>query len=368
MRGMKTDQQEDMFSYLSLEEAIPTDHPIRRIRAMVDPILDEMWPDFDGLYSSVGRPGIPPEQLLKALLLQVLFTIRSERQLVEQLRYNLLYRWFVGLGMSGKVWERSTFSKNRERLIEGSIADRFFSLVVTLADEKGLVSKDHFSVDGTLLEAWASLKSFQKKNDEKSDDDQGPPMDDGGGSRNAEVDFKGEKRSNATHESKTDTEARLYKKARGQASKLAYLGHVVMENRNGLAIDARVTQATGTAEVEAAAEMASALPANATLGADKNYDQDALTKDLRSMGVRSHAAQNIHPTRHSSLIDGRTTRHPSYEISSRIRKRIEEIFGWSKTVGPMRRLMVRGQKKVDWMFTLTLSVYNLVRIKNLVPA
>lgn len=363
MRGTKSVQQEDMFSYVSMEEAIPENHPLRRIKEFVEPILDEMWPDFDGLYSATGRPSIPPEQLLKALLLQVLYTIRSETQLVEQLRYNLLYRWFVGLGMSGAVWERSTFSKNRTRLIDGAIADRFFALVVTLADEKGLVSKEHFSVDGTVIEAWASLKSFQKKEDDPSLNDK----DDDGGS-NTDVDFHGEKRSNATHESDTDPESRLYKKAKGQPSKLSFMGHVLMENRNGIAVDSRVTQATGTAEADSAFEMASHLKEDATIGGDKGYDRDNLTEDLRKLGVRSHAAQNIHLRRHTSLVDGRTSRHEGYQISQRKRKRIEEIFGWVKTIGLMRRPMVRGCEKIDWVFTFSLAVYDLVRIKNLCPA
>lgn len=363
MRGTKSVQQEDMFSYVSMEDAIPVNHPLRRIKEFVESILDEMWPDFDGLYSSVGRPSIPPEQLLKALLIQVLYTIRSETQLVEQLRYNLLYRWFVGLGMSGAVWERSSFSKNRTRLIDGEIADRFFSLVVALADSKGLVSKEHFSVDGSVIEAWASLKSFQKKEDASSPND-----DDTDGGSNPDVDFHGEKRSNKTHESKSDPESRLYKKAAGQPAKLSFMGHVLMENRNGIAVDGRVTQANGTAEAESALEMACPLKAGATIGADKGYDRDGLTEDLRELGVKSHAAQNIHLKRHTTLVDGRTTRHEGYEISQRKRKRIEEIFGWVKTIGLMRRPMYRGRIKIDWAFTFALAAYNLVRVRNLCPA
>jgi transposase len=362
MRGTKSDQ-EDMFSYISLEDAVPANHPLRRIKAFVDPILDEMWADFDGLYASEGRPSIPPEQLLKALLIQVLFTVRSETQLVEQLRYNLLYRWFVGLGMSGKVWDRSTFSKNRARLIEGAIADRFFSLVVELAAKKKLISKEHFSVDGTLIEAWASLKSFQKKEDRNNNKDDDPSD----GDRNASVDFHGEKRSNDTHESKTDPEAKLYTKSKGQTAKLSFMGHVTMENRNGLAVDTRVTQTGYHAEPDAALEMAQGLAdgGRKTLGADKHYDQQSLTDGLRQMNFTSHAAQNIHPRRHTSSVDGRTTRHEGYEVSQRKRKRIEEIFGWLKTIGLMRRPMVRGTDKVGWMFSFSVAVYNLVRINNL---
>lgn len=356
-----------MFSYVSLEDAVPANHPLRKIKTFVDPILDEMWADFDGLYGSVGRPSIPPEQLLKALLIQVLFTIRSETQLVEQLRYNLLYRWFVGLGMSGRVWDKSTFSKNRARLIEGDIADRFFSLVVELAAKKKLVSKDHFSVDGSLIEAWASLKSFQRKEDRDNDKGDDSPGD---GGRNAAVDFHGEKRSNETHQSKTDPDAKIYTKSKGQAAKLSFIGHVTMENRNGLAVDTRVTPPGYHAEPDAALEMAQGLAdgRHKTLGGDKHYDQQSLTDGLKQMNISSHAAQNIHARRHSSSIDTRTTRHEGYDVSQRKRKRIEEIFGWLKTVGLMRRPMVRGLNKIGWMFSFSVAVYNLVRINNLCAA
>lgn len=355
-----------MFSYISMEDAIPASHPIRRIKAFVDPILDEMWADFDGLYASEGRPSIPPEQLLKALLIQVLFTVRSETQLVEQLRYNLLYRWFVGLGMSGKVWDRSTFSKNRIRLIEGEIADRFFSLIVDLANKKKLISKEHFSVDGTLVEAWASLKSFQKKEDQDNNKD----SDRGDGDRNKSVNFHGEKRTNDTHASRTDPEAKLYTKGKGQTAKLSFMGHLMMENRNGLAVDTRVTQPGYHAEPDAALEMAQGLAdgRRKTIGGDKHYDQQSLADGLKTMNIASHAAQNIHSRRHTSSVDGRTTRHDGYEISQRKRKRIEEIFGWLKTVGLIRRPMVRGLNKVGWMFTFSVAVYNLVRINNLCTA
>ena len=362
MRGYKENQQEDMFSYVSMEDSIPKKHPLRKIKAMVDALLDEMWSDFDGLYSGTGRPSIPPEQILKALLLQVLFTIRSERQMAEQLRYNLLYRWFVGLGMSGTAWDHSTFSKNRERLIKGGIADRFFSLVIEFASVNGLVSDEHFSVDGTLIEAWASLKTFlPKETDENKDDNDKSD-------HNRWVDFKGEKRSNETHESKTDPESKLYTKSGGQAAKLQFMGHVTMENRNGLVVDTRLTQATGTAEREAAAEMAMALNQGSTLGADKGYDTADHGQDLSQLNIKSHVAQNIHARKKTSSIDGRTTRHAGYEVSQRKRMCIEEIFGWAKTIGLLRRPMLRGTEKLGWTFSFVMSVYNLVRIKNLLVA
>lgn len=361
MRGYKDNQQEDMFTYVSMEDAIPKNHPIRKIRAMVDPLLDEMWADFDGLYSSVGRPGIAPEQLLKALLLQVLFTIRSERQLVEHLRYNLLYRWFVGLGMSGSVWDHSTFSKNRDRLIAGGIADRFFHQVVGFAEQKGLISSEHFSMDGTLIEAWASLKTFVPKDqDEKKDDDDHKDS-------NRWVDFKGEKRSNETHESKTDPDAKLFTKSGGQAAKLQYMGHITMENRNGLIVDTRLTQASGTAEREAASEMAMGLQPGSTIGADKNYDTREHGETLKGLGVRSHAARNIHARKKISSVNGRTTRQLGYQISQRKRMRIEEIFGWVKVIGGLRRPMLRGSEKMDWMLTFAMSAFNLVRMNRLLP-
>lgn len=352
-----------MFSYISLEEAIREGHPIRKIKALVDPILDELWPDLDGLYSLGGRPSIPPEQLLKALLLQVLFTIRSERQLVEQLQYNLLFRWFVGLGMSGEVWDRSSFSKNRRRLIEGEIADRFFKEIVKFAHQKNLISREHFTVDGTMVHAWASLKSFQRKEDKKERKSKEKDPDD----RNRGVDFKGEKRSNQTHESTTDPEARLYTKSKGETSKMSYMGHVLMENRHGLAIDNRFSAPGYHEEPMAALEMAQGLDPGGekTLGADKHYDQDYFTEQLREMDIRSHVAQNLHARKHHSSVDARTTRHAGYEVSQRKRKRVEEIFGWLKTIGLMRRPMFRGTPRMAWMFTFALGVYNLVRIKNL---
>ena len=362
MRG-EIRHQEKLFSYVSIETRIPKSHPLRNIRTIVDAILVRLSPKFDEIYADVGRPSIPPEYLLKSLLLQVLFTIRSERQLLQHLDYNLLYRWFVGLSPDDKIWDDSTFAKNRERLLDGEIADLFFDEVVRHAERKRLVSREHFSVDGTLIEAWAGLKSFQKKESEKEsrEDD-----NDDQGTRNPEVDFKGEKRTNATHESKTDPDAKLYRKSSNQGAHLSYMGHVMMENRNGLAVDHRLTEANGTAERQAALEMAMGLPGEnrKTMGGDKGYDERKFTGDLKSLNVSPHVAQNEHVKRTSS-IDERTTRHPGYEVSQRIRKRIEEIFGWLKTIGLMRKTHFRGQRRVAWMFTFSLSVYNLVRITNL---
>ena len=358
-----------MFAYFSLEELVPKDHAIRKIHSMIEPILGEMDGDFEELYSRTGRPGIPAEQLLKALLLQILFTIRSERQLVEQLRYNFLYRWFVGLGMEDEVWNATTFTKNRQRLLGGDIAEHFFSKVVALAEKKKLVSKEHFSVDGTLLQAWASLKSFQRKTDEKAKEKQNDSDDNtGGSSRNESVEFRGEKRSNKTHESTTDPESKLYTKSKGQTAVLNFMGHVVMENRNGLAVDSRVSQPGYYAEADAAIEMATALSnenQRKTMGADKGYDKDHLVEVLQELKVTPHIAQNIHSRKHESSIDGRTTRHKGYDVSQQKRKRIEEVFGWLKTIGLMRRPMFRRINNISWHFTLSLSVYNLVRIKNL---
>ncbi len=361
MRG-KTKTQDWLFSYVPIEERIAISHPLRAIKERVDAILRRMSPDFDRIYSDTGRPSIPPEYLLKSLLLQVLYTIRSERLLLEQLDYNLLYRWFVGLGADDPIWEETVFSKNRQRLLDGDIADRFFIEVITEAEREGLVSTDHFTVDGTVVQAWASLKSFQKKEDDKgaNKDDSDPKP------RNPEINFHGEKRCNDTHESKTDPESRLYRKSQNQGAELSYLGHVTMENRNGLAIDHRLTQATGTAEREAAIEMAMGLPGKGrkTLGADKGYDTKDCVESLKLLNVTPHVAQNK-KRRGGSAIDGRTSRHSGYEVSQRVRKRVEEIFGWLKTVGPMRQTHFRGQARVAWMFAFSLGVYNLVRINNL---
>lgn len=363
MRG-KTKDQEWLFSYVPIEQRIPKAHPLRRMRQRVDEILGRMSDDFDRIYSETGRPSIPPEYLLKSLLLQVLYTIRSERLLLEQLDYNLLFRWFVGLGADDVIWEETVFSKNRQRLLDGEIADKFFSQIVALAQSEGLISSEHFTVDGTLVQAWAGLKSFQKKQDETKKDDSDP---NGPSSRNPEVNFHGEKRSNETHESKTDSDARLYRKSPNHGAELAYMGHVTMENRNGLAIDHRLTQATGTAEREAAVEMAMGLNLGQdrkTIGADKGYDVKDFVETLQSLKVTPHVSQNL-KRRGGSALDGRTTRHLGYQVSQWKRKRVEEIFGWIKSIGPMRQTHFRGQARVAWMFAFSLGVYNLVRINNL---
>ena len=359
MRGQDT-QQSAMFSYVSLEDRIPADHPLRAMRKMVDAALRELSPLFDKLYAPSGRDSIPPERLLRALLLQVLFTIRSERQLMEQLHYNLLFRWFVNLEMDDPVWDVTVFTKNRDRLLEGEVAQAFFEAVLAQARASHLLSDEHFTVDGTLIEAWAGHKSFKRK-----DTPPPPPQD---GTRNPTVDFKKEKRKNATHRSTTDPDSRMFKKSEGTEAKLRYMGHVLMENRNGLAVSARLTQATGTAERDACLEMLEDANAHRriTLGGDKNYDVHDFVDTLRSLNVTPHVAQN--DTNRKSAIDGRTTRHPGYAVSIRKRKRVEEIFGWLKTVGMMRKTRHRGTEKVGWMFTFSLAAYNLVRMRNLVPA
>ncbi len=347
-------QQAAMFSYISPEARVPQDHPLRAIRVLVDEVLAELSPRFETLYARVGRPSIPPEKLLRAQLLQVLYTVRSERQLMEQLDYNLLFRWFVGLNMDDAVWDPTVFTKNRQRLLDGEVATAFLEQVVGQARRRGLLSGEHFTVDGTLLEAWAGLKSF-KRNDETAR----PPDDPG----NPTVNFHGERRSNDTHASTTDPEARLARKGHGREAKLSYAGHAMIDNRHGLVVNAEATPATGTAEREAAIEMASALPEGATIGADKGYDTQGFVEALRSLGVTPHVAQNT--SNRSSAIDGRTTRHPGYLVSQRKRKLIEEVFGWLKTVGLMRKLRHRGARRVDWLFTFAAAVYNLVRIRNL---
>jgi len=340
---------------------VPKEHPLRTIRVLVDGVLNELSRQFDTLYSHTGRPSIAPEKLLRALLLQVLYTIRSERLLMEQLDYNLLFRWFVGLNMDDAVWDPTVFSKNRERLLAGEVAQMFFDQVLARARERELLSDDHFTVDGTLIEAWAGQKSFKQKESAPPS----PPPDDPG---HPSIDFRGERRTNATHASTTDPEARLYKKAKGQEAKLSYLGHVLMENRHGLVVDTRVTQATGTAEREAALTMAEAIPGQqrVTLGADKNDDTHDCVRELRQLRVTPHVAQNT--AGRSSAIDGRTTRHPGDAISQRKRKCVEELFGWLKTVGLLRKVRHRGVARVGWMFTFAAAVYNLVRMRTLAAA
>ncbi len=358
MRGQDT-QQTAMFSYVSLEERIPSDHPLRAIRRMVDEALHRLSPLFSELYAPAGRESIPPERLLRALLLQVLYTIRSERQLMEQIHYNLLYRWFVNLNMDDSIWDVTVFTKNRDRLLEGEVAQAFFEQVLAQARAATLLSDEHFTVDGTLIEAWAGHKSFKRKDE--------PPVPPEDGTRNPTVNFKKEKRSNKTHQSTTDPEARLFKKSEGAGAQLCYLGHVLMENRNGLAVAARLTQATGTAERDACLDMLQEAGGNrrVTLGGDKNYDVHDFVDTLRNLNVTPHVAQNN--TNRKSAIDGRTTRHPGYAVSMNKRKRVEEIFGWLKTVGMMRKTRHRGTEKVGWMFTFSLAAYNLVRMRHLAP-
>jgi transposase len=358
MRG--ADERSDcLFSYVSPEQRVPADHPLRPIRQMTDAALDHLSARFATMYSELGRPSIPPEQLLRALLLQVLYSIRSERLLIEQLDYNLLFRWFIGLGMDEPIWDHSTFSKNRDRLLEGDVADAFFDAVLADAQAQRLLSDEHFTVDGTLLEAWASHKSFRPK----AGDSSAPPDDPG----NPTVNYRGERRTNATHQSTTDPDARLYKKGVGRPAQLAYLGHVLMENRSGLVVDTRVTAADGHGERQAALMMAADLPgARVTLGGDKGYDCRDFVDELRRMQVTPHVAQ--HTRNRRSAIDARTTRHAGYAISQRTRKRVEEIFGWMKTVGLLRKLRHRGGPKVGWIFRFTAAAYNLVRMRNLVAA
>jgi transposase len=355
MRGADR-QTGKLFSYASPESMVPRDHPLRAIRELTNTALDRLSPAFAEIYAEIGRPSIPPEKLLRALLLQAFFSVRSERQLMEQISYNMLFRWFIGMDMDAPVWDVTVFTKNRDRLLEGDIARGFLAAILIDPQVKPLLSTEHFSVDGTLIEAWASMKSFRPK------DGSGEPAAPG---RNGERDFHGEKRSNETHASTTDPDARLYRKGQGQASKLCHMGHVVMENRNGLVVDAMVTPATGTAEREAAVAMVGALPAGGriTLGADKAYDTRDFVAEMRDMGVTPHVAQNNKGRR--SAIDGRTTRHAGYQASVRVRKRIEEVFGWTKTVAGMRKTRHRGTKLVGWMFTFTAAAYNLVRLPKL---
>ena len=356
MRG-HDEQAAHLFSYVSPEQRVPASHPLRAIREMTDRVLATLSRKFTRMYSDIGRPSIPPEKLLRALLLQVLYTIRSERLLMEQLDYNLLFRWFVGLNMDDAVWDPTVFSKNRDRLLDSDIAALFFQAVLAEAKARDVVSDEHFTVDGTLLEAWASLKSFKKV------DDPDPPAPDDPG--NPTVNFHGETRTNTTHASTTDPDAKLARKGNGKEAKLSYSGHILMENRNGLAVDATVRPATGTAERDAAVDMAAQIPGDGriTIGADKNYDTRDCVKQLRALQVTPHVAQN--DKRRRSAVDKRTTRHPGYLISQRKRKRIEEIFGWLKTVGGLRKLRHRGIDRVDWMFTFAVAAYNLVRLRNL---
>jgi transposase len=362
MRG-SDERTESLFSYVSCEARVPADHPLRPIRAIVDEALEVLSGEFTRLYSTTGRPSIAPEKLLRALLLQAFYSVRSERQLMEQLDYNLLFRWFVGLSMDAPVWDVTVFTKNRERLLAGAIAQKFLAAVLAPPRVRTLLSDDHFSVDGTLIEAWASMKSFRPKDDSNDSPDGGA-----GGGRNGERNFHGETRSNDSHTSTTDPDARLYRKGSGKEAKLCYLGHVLMENRHGLVVDARLTLATGTAEREAAVAMIGDREGGhrITLAGDKNYDTKAFVAELRSLNVTPHVTQNT--SGRSSAIDGRTTRHPGYALSQRIRKRIEEVFGWTKEVAPMRKTRHRGQERVSWQFVFTAAAYNLIRLPKLLGA
>jgi transposase len=352
MRGNDDQLQPGMFSYVSLEERVPTDHPLRPIRNLVDQVLAEMSAELDGLYASVGRPSIPPERLLRALLLQVFYSIRSERLLMEQLNYNLLFRWFVGLEIDEGVWNHAVFSKNRDRLLNQELAQSFFAQVK--AQATGLMSDEHFTVDGTLIEAWAGHKSFRRK---KSVD----------GGPDAGRDFHGEQRSNETHESKTDPESRLYKKYYGQEARLSYLGHTLVENRNGLIVAAMTTQADGTAERDAGilmlADLTEGRRRRVTVGADKAYDTQDFVATVRELRATPHVTQNN--TNRRSAIDERTTRHPGYRISLSKRWLVEKPFGWLKQIGGLRKVKLRGLAKVDWLFVFGCAAYNLLRIPKL---
>ncbi|PRH84351.1 IS5/IS1182 family transposase [Labrys okinawensis] len=366
MRG-SDNRSGSLFSYVDLEARVRSDHPLRRIKVFADDALEGLSKDFSRLYSGMGRPSIPPEMLLRAMLLQAFYSIRSERQLMERLEFDLLFRWFVGLGIDETAWDHSSFSKNRDRLLEGEIAAKFLAAVLAQPNVKRLLSSDHFSVDGTLIEAWASMKSFRPK---AGNGEGGPPADPpASGGRNGEVDFKGHKRSNETHQSTTDPHARLYRKGSGMEAKLCFIGHALMENRSGLVVDTRLTQADGHGERRAALSMIEPRadrPHAISLGADKAYDAEDFVNELRSMNVRPHVTQNDNGRR--SAIDRRTTRHASYAMSQKIRKRIEEAFGWIKTVAGQRKTRFKGRDRVGWAFAFAAAAYNLVRLPKLVGA
>src|SRR5579872_7071880 len=358
MRG-DDKQQRGIFSYRTAEERVPQDHPLRAMRRMVDEALRGLSPRFARMYAQRGRPSIAPEKLLRALLLQLLYTIRSERQLMEQLDYNILYRWFVGLGMDDAVWDVTVFTKNREWLLKSEVANGFFEQVLKQARAQLLLSGEPFTVDGTLMEAWAGQKSFQRK------DCKTPPPEDGGS--NPTVNFHGDERRDDTHRSTTDPEARLFKKSRGSESKLGFMAHVLMENRNGLVVDTRLTKSTGKAERESAWMMAWRVARGQrriTLAGDKNYDTQGFVASCRAACITPHVSQNEHGHR-SSAIDERTTRHEGYAVSQRKRKRVEEIFGWIKTIAGLRKTKHRGRKRVGWMFTFAAAAFNLVRLRSI---
>ena len=359
MRGIDH-QQGDMFSYLSPEQRVRKDHPLRAVGAMTDEILGNMSALFDAMYADGGRPSIPPEKLLRAQLLQMLYSVRSERLLMEEIDYSILYRWFVGLNLDEAVWDATTFTKNRDRLLEGSVAREFLVQVVKRAREAGLVCDEHFTVDGTLLEAWASLKSFQPKQEKP-----GAPPDDPG---NPTVDFHGQKRSNETHESKTDPDAKLARKGPGKEAKLSYSGNLQVENRHGLIVNAELLEANGRAERDAALLMLEQVPGDGrvTVGGDKGFDTSEFVAECRHMNVTPHVAQNTGRPG-GSAVDARTTRHSGYAVSQKKRKRIEECFGWLKDIALLRKLKHRGLFKVAWIFTFAAAAYNLVRMRKLIP-
>jgi transposase len=365
MRGSDS-RSGSLFSYVDLEARVRRDHPLRVIREIANASLASLSADFAALYPPrLGRPSVPPERLLRAMLLQAFYGLRSERQLMERLEYDLLFRWFVGLGVDEAAWDHSSFSKNRDRLLGGEIAGKFLRAVLAQPKVKRLVSSDHFSVDGTLIEAWASIKSFRRK-DGSDDDDQGP-------GRNKERDFHKEKRSNETHASTTDPDARLYRKSDGQPARLCYIGHALMENRHGLVVDGTVTRASGKAEREAALAMLDRRPRRRiTLGADKAYDVKAFIGDLRQRRVTPHIAVDGHVRKsgrpRATAIDRRTAGHPGYAASQRCRKRIEEVFGWAKSSAGLAKVKLRGRARVDALFTLALAAYNLVRLPRLLAA
>lgn len=371
MRG-GPEETKRLFSYVDIEERIARDHPLRAIRALVEKVLEGLSGEFSRLYSHTGRPSIPPEHLLKATLLQAFFTIRSERQLIDQIDYNMLFRWFVGLSMDDRVWDASTFSKNRERLMQADVARSFMGRLLNLPKVKGLLSSEHFSVDGTLIDAWASMKSFVPK------DGSGEPPS---GGRNGERNFRKEKRSNETHVSTTDPDARLFRKGNGQSSRLCFMGHALMENRNGLIVDCELTKASGTAEREAAlamikrgrkAKAGTMRKTRVTLGADKGFDAEDFVRKLKGQKVTPHIAINGAVSKtgkaRKTAVDGRTTRHKGYGISQRCRKRIEESFGWAKTIGGAAKLKLRGLAKARGFFTFSMIAYNLIRIPKLLAA
>lgn len=360
MRG--TDKRTgELFSYVDLEQRVPGEQPLRVIRAIANDALAALSADLSELYSGMGRPSISPEMLLRAMLLQAFYSIRSERQLMDRLEFDLLFRWFVGLGIDEPVWDHSTFSKNRERLLTGEVSAKFLVAILDQPRVGKLLSREHFSVDGTLIEAWASMKNFRPKQDDDRDDGAG-----GGSGRNTPTDFRGEKRSNATHASRTDPDAMLYKKGPGMEAKLCFIGHGLMENRSGLIVDDRLTRISGHAERLAALEMIEPFadqPGAITLGAERGYDTADFVEELRTLKVRPHVAQNVSGRR--SAIDRRTTRHVGYAASQRIRKRIEEAFAWIKTIAGLRKTKLRGLAKVDWSFTFAAAAYNLIRLPRL---